>query len=284
MIGFAKRNLKIFFRDRRAVFFSILTIIIIISLYALFLGDVWTGNFSEIKDAKSLMDHWIMAGILAVTPVTTTLGILGIMVDDKYRGISKDFYSSPVKRRSIGGGYIVSAFVVGVLMSVIALVLAEVYIAVSGGVILSLFAVVKIFALILLSSFTCTAIMSFLVSFFKSHSAYSAAGNIIGTLIGFLTGIYLPVGSLPESVQYVIKIFPVSHSAALFRQIFLEAPVQSAFANMPDEYLTRFKEVMGVSYSIGGHTIEPLMSILILVATSVVFYGLAIFNMSRKSK
>jgi len=38
MIGFAKRNLLIFFRDKAAVFFSLLAVFLIIGLYALFLG------------------------------------------------------------------------------------------------------------------------------------------------------------------------------------------------------------------------------------------------------
>ncbi len=38
MIGMAKRNLKLFFRDKSAVFFSLLAVFIIIGLYALFLG------------------------------------------------------------------------------------------------------------------------------------------------------------------------------------------------------------------------------------------------------
>ncbi|HCD44303.1 MAG TPA: ABC transporter, partial [Lachnoclostridium sp.] len=37
---FIERNLKLFFRDRSAVFFYLLSVFIIIGLYALFLGDV----------------------------------------------------------------------------------------------------------------------------------------------------------------------------------------------------------------------------------------------------
>ena len=39
MIRFAKRNLMVFFRDKSAVFFSLLSALIIVALYALFLGD-----------------------------------------------------------------------------------------------------------------------------------------------------------------------------------------------------------------------------------------------------
>ena len=91
MIGFAKRNIKLFFRDKSAVFFSLLAVFIIIGLYALFLGDVWTSSLSELgESAEVLMSSWIMAGLLAVTSVTTTMGAFGIMVDDRIKKIDKD--------------------------------------------------------------------------------------------------------------------------------------------------------------------------------------------------
>ena len=39
MWAMTKRNLKVFFRDRSSVFFSLLAVFIIIALYAVFLGD-----------------------------------------------------------------------------------------------------------------------------------------------------------------------------------------------------------------------------------------------------
>lgn len=56
MLTFAQRNLKLFFRDKSAVFFSLLAVFIIIGLYALFLGDVWTDSLSDLANARQLMD------------------------------------------------------------------------------------------------------------------------------------------------------------------------------------------------------------------------------------
>jgi len=50
------------------------------------------------------------------------------MVEDKARGISKDFYASPVSRKNIVAGYVLSALVTGFIVGVITLVLGEVYI------------------------------------------------------------------------------------------------------------------------------------------------------------
>lgn len=280
MINFAKRNLKLFFRDRSAVFFSLMAVFIIIGLYALFLGDVWVNNFSDIENARTIMNSWIMAGLLAVTSMTTTMGAFGVLVEDKTRKIYKDFYSAPVKRRSLAGGYVLGAFIIGVIMSIVTLVLAEIYLVVSGGELLSLTAFLKVFGLILLATMANTAIVFFIVSFFRSQNAFATASSIIGTLIGFLTGIYLPIGSLPEGVQLVIKIFPVSHAAVLFRQVMMEAPLSTS--GIPQEYLTEFNEMMGVTFRFGDYTVTPLVSVLILLVTAALFFGLSVFNVSRK--
>lgn len=282
MIGFAKRNLLIFFRDKAAVFFSLLAVFLIIGLYALFLGDVWVNSFTGMSGVRYLMDSWIMAGLLAVTSVTTTMGAFGIMVEDKTKKIIKDFTSSPLKRSRIAGGYILSSYLIGCIMSFITLVLAEIYVVMNGGELLEPAALVKVAGLILLSTLSNTSLVLFMVSFFNSANAFSTASTILGTLIGFLTGIYLPIGQLPEAVQWMIKAFPVSHSAVLLRQVMMAEPLSATFAGAPDSAVQEFEELMGVTYKFGDTTVTPLMSIAVLIVTTAVFYGLSIWNLSRK--
>ncbi len=49
---FIGRNLKLFFRDKSAVFFSLLAVFIIIGLYRFFLGDAWVP-----RDMQDLRIH-----------------------------------------------------------------------------------------------------------------------------------------------------------------------------------------------------------------------------------
>lgn len=278
------RNLKVFFRDKTSVFFSLLSVFIIIGLYALFLGDVWTSNMSDIKNPRILMDTWIMAGLLSVVSVTSTMGMFGIMVDDRTKKISKDFYSAPMSRRSIISGYVASSFCVGVILSLVALILIQIYLLSNGGALLGLLALVKIIGVILLSALSSTAMMYFLISFIKSQNAFATASTIIGTIIGFVTGIYIPIGMLPEAVQIIIKVFPISYSSLLFRQILMADPIATSFAGVPQEHLLAFKESMGVEYKLGGGYVTPLASILILFGAAIVFYLLALLVNSRKQK
>lgn len=280
-----KRNLKLYFRDKSGVCFSLLAVLITIILYAVFLGNVWaTDEMVNLNGIDALMNSWLVAGLLAIATVTTTMGAFGVIVDDRAKKISKDFYSTPIKRGSIVSGYILNAFIVGVIMSVITLILAELFIVAKGGALLTPLACIKVIGLILLASITNTAMVGFIISFFKSHSAFGTASTILGTLIGFLTGIYLPIGSLPESVQIVIKLFPVSHAAALLRQVLMEAPIQNTFDGIPTQQLENFMLHMGIVYRFGDYVITPLVSILVLVATAILFYSLTLFNMRRMSK
>lgn len=282
MIALTRRNLKVFFRDKTAVFFSLLAVFIMIGLYVLFLGDVWASSLKDLPGVRTVMDSWIMAGLLAVTSITATMGAFGVMVEDKTKKIAKDFYSSPIKRTSLTAGYVLSSYLIGIIMTFLAFVVAEAYIVAYGGQILGLTALLKVAGVILLSTLCNTSMILFIVSFFKSNNAFATASTIIGTLIGFLTGIYLPVGQLPEAVQWIVKIFPVSHAAVLFRQIMMASPLSLTFAGAPEQAADQFREIMGVTLKFGNAPVSNLVSILILIAAAAVFFSLAILNLSRK--
>ncbi len=276
------RNLKLFFRDRSAVFFSLLAVFIIIGLYILFLGDMLSSSLVDIPGGRFLMDSWIMGGLLSVTSITTTLGAFGIMVDDRYKKIFKDFYCSPIKRSRLIGGYLISTFIIGIIISMVAFILCEAYIVINGGRILPLMNILKIIGLVLLTTLTSSSMVAFIVTFFKSQNAFASFSTILGTLIGFLTGIYVPLGTLPETVQLAIKLFPISHSAALFRQVFMEVPMKESFANVPIDRFEDFKVTLGVVFTSGDGFISVPTHIMVLAASFVFFLLLAIWRFRLK--
>lgn len=168
MFELAKRNLRLYFRDKTSVFFSLLAVFIVLGLYIFFLGDTLKSSFAGVPDVDLLIGSWVMAGILSVAAVTTTLGAFGTMVDDRSKKITKDFGASPLRRFDIAGGYIASSFLIGLIMSLITLVLAQVYILTLGGPVLAFPAMAKLLGYILLSVFASSAMMLFIVSFFTA--------------------------------------------------------------------------------------------------------------------
>ncbi|WP_342511797.1 ABC transporter permease [Sporosarcina sp. FSL K6-1522] len=284
MMTFAKRNIFLYFRDKTSVFFSLLAVMILVALYVLFLGDTTAKQLPNFPAKKALLMSWFMAGMLAVTSMTTTLASFGVFVDDRANKTYMDFYSSPISRTKLVGGYITSAVVVGFIMCMFTLIASNIFLFLSGETMLSFRDMLAVSGVTILAVLASAAMVLFLVSFFETSNAFATASTVIGTLLGFLAGIYIPIGNLPDYLQDIVKLFPVSHSAALFRQIIMETPLIDSFANAPAEVKNAFLYNMGVFYDINGNKTSTLFSVFYLCLTTLLFFVLSLFVMKRKNK
>ncbi len=282
MIGFTKRNLLVFFRDRMAVFYSLLASLIVIGLYALFLGNNMASYMQYFPDARQMVDRWLVAGLISITSITAAMGAFGVMVDDKAKRIIKDFYTSPIRRWKLIGGYVLGAFIIGVILSVITLVVAQFYIMAQGGTLMSLPEYTETLLLILLGTFCNTSMVFFFAYFFTTESAFGTASTLLGTLIGFVTGIYIPIGVLPNGVQWVIKLFPTSHIVVLLRQVMTNSFFASYAAALPESTVTEIKQEMGIVYFFGDTQLPNYVSLLILAGVGVFFCLLSLLHVKRK--
>ena len=284
VLSLTLRNLKVFFRDRMSVFFSFLAVFITIGMYVLFLGDMMQRNVGQAQAARFVADSWIMAGLLAMTSITATMGAFGIMVEDRTKKVLRDFRAAPLKRTTLVGGYILGALVIGMALSAVTFVFGQLYIVAYGGELLSLPHTLKVLAIMVVTVISSAAMMIFLVSFFDSANAFAAASSVIGALVGFLTGIYIPIGVLPPAMQYVVKLFPASHGAALFRQVMMDDAVTTAFAGAPEAVVREFKLGFGVIFEYGTFTADTTTHLAFLLGSALVFFALATWNLSRKTR
>lgn len=282
ILSLVKRNLKIYFRDITTVFFSMLGVIIIIALYALFLGDMMVSYAEEVFqgtpsiNVRFLMDSWIMAGVVIVATVTSTLGAYGIMVNDNAGNATNDFRVSPIKRSTIVLSYILSAFIIGVIMSTLSLVLSELYIVVAGGELMSFVTLLKALGIIIFSVLMNSSIIFFIVTFIRSNNAFGAVSTVFGSMIGFLMGVYIPIGNLPNGLQSVIKLFPLSHPAVLLRNALMGEAVDLSY--MPKQFV----EFIGVQYDWNGTTMSGLFMLGYMLIVTIIFFGLGVLMVSRK--
>jgi multidrug/hemolysin transport system permease protein len=274
-----KRNLLLFFRDKGNVFFSLLAVLIILGLYVLFLGSMMEANLREALGFDSdkigvVMAGLTLAGMVAAASVTSCLGALNISVADKTNA-AKDFFTSPVSRGKLTLSYVLGSAVVGIIMTLTALLLSELYIIANGGASPGPADCARLLLTAFLSVLCGNAMVFFIIIFVKSQSAFTALSTVIGTLIGFLIGVYIPIGQLPTGVQWLIKCFPMTHAASMFRQILADGELATLFANAPAETLTGFRETFGVTLAFGGFTSNFWFSALILATTTVIFYTLS---------
>lgn len=274
------RNLRLYFRDRLGVFFSLLAAIILFLLYTLFLGNLQTRGLEQAFPAapdgavKTFVDSWAFAGIVAITAVTTGLGAFSAFVEDGSTGRFRDFLVSPIRRGQLILGYLLSSFVISVVMTVFVLVASVAYLFFVDGLVLTAGQLLLTVAYLLLSCAAYAALSAFVVSFVRTQGAFSALSTIVGTVLGFLCGAYIPVGSLPEGVANVINALPFGQSSMLIRQQFTETALDDLAGTQP-QALEGLRSAYGITTSVGDWDVTVAYVLVVLAAMAVVFTTLA---------
>lgn len=283
------RNINLYFRDKTSVFFSLLSVLMVVLLYVLFLSNVQVQSVSEqigkavkAENISYLINSWILAGMLSITTVTSTLGALGFIVSDRENKIIMDFKSSPLPVSAYPIAAIISAVLVGVIMSLLTLVVYGLYIFINTGYYFSLLIIFKTVVLIFISAIMNAALMGFIVSFFSSNNAFSTASLLIGTSIGFVNGLYIAIGQLPNLLQNVLKFLPFSHIAALFRQALMKESIDLSFSNAPLTVSENYKQTFGVVLNWKDAAISLNTSITFILIVFIISLILFFANFSRK--
>jgi multidrug/hemolysin transport system permease protein len=279
------RNLKRYLRDKAAVFFSFLSVIIILALYILFLGKMQSDNlamnFGDIEGIDWLVSSWIMAGIIIVSTVTVPLGAVGNLIDDRDDQMLNDFYASPINRNTLALSYLISAWVIGFIMVMVNLAVAMIYVMTQGGEVLPFIDLMKVLGLIILSIMTFSSFFFYLAIFMKTRNAFGTLSTLVGTFIGFLGGIYIPIGVLSKNVQTVMNVIPTAHAVTLMRRIFMSGAIDQVFDGAPAEAYESYASIYGLEVVVGNFTFENWHMVLSMVIFMLIFYTLSVLKLSK---
>ncbi len=279
-----KRNIRIYIRDKGAVFFSLMSMLITVALMLFFLGDMHIEDVVKIfaslpgRDAAAdktgatvLVLNWISAGLVSTNAVTVTLAVYSTMLNDRTEGRLDSIYTAPVSRFTISSAYIISAWVCSVVICSVTLVISEIFCIIKGGEPYSFIAHLKLLGFICANSFTYAAIMYLLAMVAKTSGAWSGLGTVIGTLVGFIGGIYLPIGSYSEAIATGIKCLPVIYGAKLFRNVMTADAEKALFNGIPADVLKSYRLELGTDLELFGKNITDATAVLILLVCGVVF-------------
>ena len=284
LLTITSRNLKQYLRDKGAIFFSLLSMIIIIVLMFFFLGDTnaagildMLGQFpgrdaaADKENAKLLMLAWTCAGMVSINAVTVTQASLSYMIKDRESGKLNSIYTAPVSRFVIAAGYVLAAWISSVIICTATLLISEVYCVSQGLEPFSVLSHLKLISMIAANSFTYATLMYLVAALVKSNGAWGGLGTIVGTLVGFLGGIYLPIGQLADGIAIVMKSTPVIYGTALFRSEMTAAITETTFEGLPSEVSTEFNRIMGTELTIGDHVLTTGEEVAILLICGAVF-------------
>lgn len=239
-----RRNIKVFLRDKAAVFFSFLSVIILLGLYFLFLGRQYTSGISFDAISTNLKTFLgvgvIMGGVLVINTVSLSLGVMGTIVSDIETRRLEGFMVTPIERYKVILAYFISSTIVTVTLSVMMWLLTVLYVGFASGYWYSIQTILLSSLLILFYTFISSALMLFLVTLIKSQNAFGALAGVLGTVIGFMSGIYMPLFVLGKGMANIASLVPFTHMTILLKQVILK----EAYAELP----ALFAEGLAESY------------------------------------
>lgn len=167
--GMTLRNIKVYLKDRMAIILSMLTQIIVLGLYLLFLKgtylDMVRENLGELESLvtdgaiEALINSWLIAGVIGTSVVTVALNSLSVMVSDKQNKINYDYGASPVKGSTVVLSYFSGAVVNTIMISSILLTAGLIFIAVGGTFVYTFYDILCIYGLTILGSVSSTLLL-----------------------------------------------------------------------------------------------------------------------------
>ena len=224
-----RRNTALFFKDKGMLFTSLITPVILLVLYATFLGNVYRDaflsgfeqiGFAVSDEMKHIIDGCVggqlTSSLLAVSCITVSFCSNLLMVQDKVTGARADLTITPVSPSQLALGYYITTAAVTWGMCMFATAAGLGYIAAIGwylSVADALWLVADVTLLVLFG----TAMSSIVCYFLSSQGQISAVGSIVSSCYGFLCGVYMPISSFGEGLREVLSYLPFTYATSLLR-------------------------------------------------------------------
>ncbi|WP_022767328.1 ABC transporter permease [Butyrivibrio sp. NC2007] len=226
-LGLTKRNMLVFFTDKGTLFFSMLTPMIILLLYILFLKnsllsslkDAATGleNLVAAKDMEQFVNGLLLTGIISSALITIPYNALEIIVRDREDRVDLDMLSTPVKRFVIILSYFCAAVISAFMQAMVVLAVGIGILSMSGDMYLTALDIAKLVGAVFLGTVSSTSVFMVVMMFFKSMGTCGAFMGILSAVSGFVIGAYMPLSQFNKGIQNVCNLVPATGITVLIR-------------------------------------------------------------------
>lgn len=289
-----KRNIKLFFKDKGMFFTALITPVILLVLYATFLGNVYRDSLTAgipegIELSKNIIDGLVgsqlISSILAVSCVTVAFCSNFLMVQDKATGVIKDFKTSPAKSSTLSISYYIATLVSTLIICLAAAAVCLIYSATVGWY-MSLSDILYLLLDIVLLALFGTALSSVINFFLSTQGQIGAVGTIVSSGYGFICGAYMPISSFSAGLQRVISFLPGTYGTSLVRNHTMRgALAEMQTQGVPVEVINELKSALDLNLEFLGQQVSISSMYLILIAAIVILITVFILlNRYKKTK
>lgn len=294
LLASVKRNCKVFFKDKGMFISSLITPIILLVLYVVFLAKVYRDSFLSALDGAPAPDKLVngfVAGqlcssLLAVCCITVAFCSNLLMVQDKVTGVRGDLLITPASRSTHALGYYLSTAASTMVVCILALCGGLIYIACSGWY-LSFGDIMLSFVDVILLVLFGTALSSVVNFFLTSQGQMQAVGTIVSAGYGFICGAYMPISQYGSVLQNVFGFLPGTYGTALIRNHLMAGTFREMSAQgWGSEVIDGIRGSIDADLSFFGNKVEIWVCYLVLVLSIAALIGVyVLFNvLSGKKK
>lgn len=253
MGAFIRRNMKMFVRDRVAFFLSFLSVIILLILYKVFLAQLQIDGIKEamhVEKAPSnvikLVNLWLNSGLITITCMTSTLGAYGVSEEDRQYGRIDDFKVTTMGKNKLEISYMISAIVIGFFTTLALYVLGTVILIGGDALLIGIVPTLKVMFIIFIGCTLALTLIYPFMYFINTNTQFATFSTIVGTAIGFLTGVYISIGSLSKFVGNIVTWFPLTQINAILKQTLMSNSLRKVFNNAPKNIRLNYEYDYGV--------------------------------------
>ena len=279
MFALFRRNLKIYFSNIPAVFMSCLGALISFFIYIGFLQNNLRSNWQQLPHVTKILDLWMIAGIVAVSGITTAFQALGQQVSDRESRADADFELTGISRFAENFAYILSGTTVSFFMQIITFIVMAIYFSLVDHITIPQSAYLPGLLYILVGAIAATLLDEIIVLFMHSSTTFSRFSAVLGAAAGFAVATYLPYGILVSGAQSLVKLVPSSYEAAALRYFLLKQTLATFPANVK-RHLTNY---LGIQFKMNNWRLNNMLVLLLMIAILILVIGLLSFITDRRS-
>lgn len=282
LLSSVKRNCKLFFKDRGMFISSLITPIILLVLYMVFLSKVFKDSFTEQLNGAPVPDKLVngfvaaqlCSSLLAVCCITVAFCSNLLMVQDKVTGARGDLLITPANRSVHALGYYLATAASTLIVCLVALCGSLIYMACSGWY--SSFGDIMLSAVdvVLLVMFG-TALSSVLNFFLSTQGQMQAVGTIVSAGYGFVCGAYMPISQYGSVMQNVLGFLPGTYGTALIRNHTMAGAFREMQAQgWESEVIDGIRAMIDADLSFFGNKVELWVCYLVVILSVAALIGL----------
>lgn len=293
LLASVKRNSKVFFKDKGMFITSLITPIILLVLYVVFLARVFKNSFigslGDFSAPDKLVDGFVAgqlcSSLLAVCCVTVAFCSNLLMVQDKVTGARGDLMITPASRSVHALGYYLATAATTLSVCLIALGGGLIYIACSGWYLSFGDVMLSVLDVVLLVMFG-TALSSVINFFLSSQGQMQAVGTIVSAGYGFVCGAYMPISEYGSVLQNIFGFLPGTYGTSLIRNHVMAGTFREMQSQgWGDEIIGGIRASIDADLSFFGNKVEIWVSYLVVVLCTAALIALyVLFNVLSVKK